>query len=389
VCGSQVRHVLRPHMTGGAPASPPALVAAVHGEGTRNNFDLLRLLAAFQVFYFHSNFHLRIPVGDIAVRVNEVVDFFPGVPIFFVISGFLISRSYERSRTLGAYARNRFLRIYPALWVCFLVSLAMLAAVGFLQTTLVATPRFAVWVAAQLTLFQVYNPDFLRSFGMGVLNGSLWTIPVELGFYVALPIVYAVVRRLPRAAGDLVLGAIALVSYSVWHFAINHPGHDTVLWVKMLLVSPAAYFYMFLFGVLFHRRFEQVRRLFEGRLLLWSVAYLALMLLQDAVFGPARKTSYPLVLMGNLTLAFWTMSFAFTGKTLSERILRGNDISYGLYIYHALVLNVLIHYGAIGRPVYVILAGGVSLSLAAFSWRLIESPVLKLKKRVRPPAAEA
>jgi len=192
------------------------------------------------------------------------------------------------------------------------------------------------------------------------------------------------VRRLPRAAGDLALVATALVSFSIWHFAINHPRHHRVLWVKMILVSPAAYFYMFLFGVLFHRRFDEARRLFEGKLLLWSIAYLALMLFQDAVFGPARKTSYLLMLLGYLTLAFWTMSFAFTGKTLSERVLRGNDISYGLYIYHALVLNALIHYGAVGRPIHVILAGAASLTLAALSWRLIESPVLKLKKRARP-----
>jgi peptidoglycan/LPS O-acetylase OafA/YrhL len=79
----------------------------------RNNFDLLRLAAALQVVHAHASEHLHIAYGAAGRIVNDVLLLFPGVPVFFVISGFLISMSYERSDDIAGYARNRVLRIFP------------------------------------------------------------------------------------------------------------------------------------------------------------------------------------------------------------------------------------------------------------------------------------
>jgi peptidoglycan/LPS O-acetylase OafA/YrhL len=69
--------------------------------------------------------------------------------------------------------------------------------------------RFLACLAAQLTIGQFYNPAFLRGFGVGVLNGSLWTIPVELQFYLLLPLLALFARR--RPAGWVVLAVTACV----------------------------------------------------------------------------------------------------------------------------------------------------------------------------------
>ena len=97
-----------------------------------NNFDLLRLLAAAQVIYLHSVFFLDRDERGFLPLVDFVASVFPGVPIFFVISGFLVSQSYERSHGIRDYARKRALRIFPALWICFAVTLALLS--GFFAT---------------------------------------------------------------------------------------------------------------------------------------------------------------------------------------------------------------------------------------------------------------
>src|SRR6202011_6269624 len=76
-----------------------------------NNFDLLRLLAALQVAVVHSIGFLK-PTRYFARLMEAGLDRFPGVPIFFVISGVLISKSYERSDSLRDYIRNRCLRIF-------------------------------------------------------------------------------------------------------------------------------------------------------------------------------------------------------------------------------------------------------------------------------------
>ncbi|MFZ3008386.1 MAG: acyltransferase, partial [Phenylobacterium sp.] len=143
-----------------------------------NNFDLIRLFAAVEVALVHAITHLNL--GD----VPKFLSYLPGVPIFFLISGFLIFPSYAKSTSLWQYSLKRIFRIYPALIVCFILSVAMLLAVGYMTWGIVASPQFGIWAAAQLTILQFYNPEFMRAFGAGVINGSLWTIAVELQFYV-------------------------------------------------------------------------------------------------------------------------------------------------------------------------------------------------------------
>ena len=78
---------------------------------SRNNFDLLRILAASQVMVAHSFHHLGL---DTESAWFQWLDRFPGVPVFFIISGFLVSASLERSKSPADYFTNRFLRIFPA-----------------------------------------------------------------------------------------------------------------------------------------------------------------------------------------------------------------------------------------------------------------------------------
>ena len=71
---------------------------------------------------------------------------------------------------------------------------------------------------------------------------------------------------------------------------------------------------------------------------------------------------------------------AYTFPTTSNKLLKGNDISYGVYIYHGLVLSVISQYKLFGDANYVIVISGITLVLATLSWLFIERPVLRMKK---------
>src|ERR1700704_498511 len=94
-----------------------------------NNFDLVRLMAAAQVAISHSASQLKIEHAD--WPLFGLISLFPGVPVFFFISGFLISKSFENNSVLKEFWLNRALRIYPGLVCCFLVSLAMVWMTGY------------------------------------------------------------------------------------------------------------------------------------------------------------------------------------------------------------------------------------------------------------------
>jgi len=92
-------------------ASDAQLAAIGPGADNRpNNFDLIRLLAAAQVAVVHAGEHL----GALPPKVIMWLGLFRGVPIFFFVSGFLISQAVDRTTDYKQYAKNRILRVFPA-----------------------------------------------------------------------------------------------------------------------------------------------------------------------------------------------------------------------------------------------------------------------------------
>lgn len=355
-----------------------------------NNFDLLRLLAALQVVWFHGYFHLKIELPEQIAPANGLLSLFPGVPIFFVISGYLVSASYERSPDVCSYFRNRFLRLYPGLWVAFAVSLGLVGGFGFLTRGLLCSGSFWFWVTTQLSFMQLYNPAAFRGFGVGVVNGSLWTIPIEITFYVALPAIYRwLLYGRDRAEGNLRLIALALPSYFAFFAMSVLGGRDHSFLFKLIDLTLVPHLWMFLLGVLLQRNADPVRPWIEGRVGGWTLLYVPTAWLYRELSARAAApeasvmdiaVAFAIAVAARTLLACWAISFALSLPGLGRRILRGNDLSYGVYIYHALIFNAFIELGWTGRPIILTALFAASLGLAWLSWRFVERPALRLKR---------
>lgn len=354
-----------------------------------NNFDLLRLIAAVQVVVVHGLDHLR-PIGSAIPSWQWIVESFPGVPIFFAISGFLISLSYERSGDLKTYFQNRALRIYPGLWMCVAFSIASVAVLS--PTTFqVGIGHFAVWVLSQLSIGQFYNPVWLRQYGVGVLNGSLWTIPVELQFYLILPVIYHFLG-LAHRRGTWGLALLLLLCWlRPWQFAGVHAvvedrffahtpgGAQPSLWYKLLGVTFIPYVYLFILGILIQRNWQRIAPWIAGRWPLWLVAYVGVALgLHRLGLTVGTNTPTPISVPFLLALVF---SLAYSAPTLADRILRRHDFSYGIYIYHMPVLNAFMVLGLAPDRSAIVPILGMTFLLAAASWVIIERPALRRKRQ--------
>lgn len=298
---------------------------------SHNSFDLVRLFAVTQVALCHSiEFMSPQYTSTFWFKVFEV---FPGVPIFFFVSGFLISRSYEQNSNIKEYALNRALRIFPALHVCVLLNILMIAALtGYFVLVNVKYDDLFLLYLAKTTIFQFYNPDFMRGFGDGVLNGSLWTVCVELQFYLLVPVLYAVISKQKKNVNIML--ACAVVVFMVFNRLLYHY-HDeyayTVYW-KLFRVSFIPWFYMFLVGVFFQKNFNFFCTMLKSiNLVALLVLYVGYVFLMQAAGFTLDNSISPLIYFPFVFIVFRVI---FSKLTVVSSLLRKNDISYGVYIYH-------------------------------------------------------
>ena len=345
----------------GTPRSP------VNGESVANNFDLIRLLAATQVTIKHCMVHL-----DVDSRYIDLLSIFPGVPIFFFISGFLIFKSYRNSGDLKKFSINRLLRIYPALLCCFVFSVSLVLFSSYLKPHDLLSKAFIAWALAQLSIVQIYNPEFLRGFGVGVLNGSLWTISVELQFYLLTPLLaYLTLRRQWMWAAILGAGMVANLAMNFWTGNSFGP--------TLFSVSAAPWFYMFVLGAWLTAREDWQARLRAVSVPIVVGAYLGIEVLAwlaglTVQGNGINPVSYAFLAALVFKLAHWR-------PETSNRLLGGNDISYGVYIYHMPIVNYMVFHHWTGTPALVMTALAITFGMAALSWFIVERPALRLKRR--------
>jgi peptidoglycan/LPS O-acetylase OafA/YrhL len=341
-----------------------------------NNFDLIRLLAALQVAVVHAITKLR-PTGALLQTILSGLSLFPGVPIFFVISGLLISKSYEQSYSVRNYYRNRCLRIFPGLWVCLVVSIGVILISGVGSIGPVFTRDWLLWWAAQMSIFQNYHPTFLEPLADSGLNGALWTIPVELEFYLLVPALYYVLRLQWRRGNVLVVTVLALSLAADLVLVYGQSGSVWLTDCGFLSATLAPYLWIFLVGVLIQRNWSRLRRFLAHRAHWWLIGYCLLRIVAKLLRIEAGGNNINPVFL--LPLAGLTISCAMSAPSLSNRILHHRDVSYGTYIYHMLVIDLQAHFRVRAGAFAVMATIAISVALAAMSWGVVEKPFLMRK----------
>jgi peptidoglycan/LPS O-acetylase OafA/YrhL len=347
-----------------------------------NNFDLVRLFAALQVVLFHGYEHLHLP-SQLLNSVVYSLRFFPGVPIFFAISGFLVFATYDYNPDLKNYFRNRFLRIYPGLWACLLITIGILSAFGYINFATVFSKQFWLWIVTQASFLQFYTPVILRHFGVGNPNGALWTIPVEISFYIFIPFIFWLFKRIRISRNAWILIWMAMsVAYNIYYQPYKFQAERPDL-VKLMGVTIGPYLFYFLLGSLAYTNWDKIRKWYEGKGLLWLAIY-GIYCIVFCIWLQKFHTGYWTNFYHFISvflLSQTVLSVAYTKRGLSNRILKKNDLSFGLYIYHMPVINLLLALGYEGNNFSIAIVIIITTALAYVSWRFVERPALLLKKR--------
>jgi peptidoglycan/LPS O-acetylase OafA/YrhL len=347
-----------------------------------NCFDFIRLLAAIAVVIGHATRHLEI--SFLWLDPGGRYWFRDGVPLFFILSGFLVYRSCERcvetSRPLWQFYLNRLLRVAPAIYAYLLVTVVLLLSAGVIGLSTFAEIPFLLWIASTIALVPVFHPSTFNDFGVGVLNGSLWTIPVECSFYLTVPAAAFAAKRFTKTRMMTVVAIIALLGLFLDWAIVRFLGVGLVSKLHDATFLP--YFVYFALGIFWTIAWSKAPK--SGGLAIFAtIAYL---LIRLGPVHPGGLAEMMLIPVWAFPLSYAAIWFGYGGPSvLSKFTSRIGDLSFGAYIWHMVIINFVIFYGPVRNRSTVVDTLTVTVVVLAVcvvafgSWHLVEKPSLKLK----------
>lgn len=351
-------------------------------------FDYLRLVLAFSVVAWHS-FGLLRGREAIEVALQNVyvsVPVYLILPMFFALSGYLVTGSLERSNSVQGYLLARGLRLFPALMVEVLIAALIL---GPLVTSLsvqayLSDPGFFKYFLNIVGLVRYELPGvFLGNPYPQAVNGSLWTVPFELECYIDLMLLYLLgvfrsrwlvlaafvllsvmmigmgftsAKGLVAAFKDLVIGASGVQAN------LQEATNSSIQIARTLVAS-------FFAGALIHSWADRLP--FNG----WLAAVCG-------VSGVLLLSSATTYFYAPLPLAYLTVWLGLLSPP-RNLLTNGGDYSYGVYLYSFPIQQTLAWTGFYSSY-WAFFASAVlcSLAIAVLSWHLIEKPCLRLRARI-------
>ncbi len=346
----------------------------------RNSFDSLRLIFAVLVIFSHSfplthGTNAREPLARLAapamVAGDEITLGAVAVWAFFTISGFLITKSWQRSSSPWSYMEKRFRRIYPG----FLGAVSFCALLQGVFSAVRPRELPGWWNflshAMQLQMFDT-KAIFTTNPLPNVINGSLWSIPFE--FWCYLGVLFLGLARMLKGCRWVVLLFLTVVACHAW-IDYRHwlPGGMLLGRIFGFPLSWVRVLPFFLGGMFLALAEERVE-------LRPSFAVVSSLLLVVATpFAYVPLIVYPI--FGSYLLLY----VALSPRTLYLNLGRWGDFSYGTYLYAFPIQQLIVH--ASNRPVTPLqlffLATPLSIGAGIVSWFLIERRFLSRQSEKR------
>jgi peptidoglycan/LPS O-acetylase OafA/YrhL len=352
-------------------------------RGVGPGFDFLRIALATLVILCHSYLIVDGNFDFLDPRLWAI--FGPVLPMFFALSGFLITGSAQRLK-LKDFLLNRALRIVPALAVDIFVSALV---IGPIVTTLslhdyVRGKEFHHYFLNIIGFIHFELPGVFTSnpccSGVGQVNGSLWTVPFEIGCYALMSCLILVEAVRSRSRMLAICAGFVILYWLLPHFfaRVNLEAHFSEHLLKFLdgFVSErgrSLYLY-FLGGILVYMLMDKI-----PYSIYIAIPFAVLVMACNGGFFSLGKLSDPVLTIPTAYLAAYIGFQPVPKLPLYSR----GDYSYGMYLYGFPLQQVLVWMwpGRFSIAAHFFCSMVFATVVAMVSWHLIEKPVLGLRRK--------
>jgi len=303
------------------------------------------MLFHYTTHYGHEIGHLTAPLLGFPIGNY-------GVQLFFLISGFVIFMTLERTHTAMDFVVSRFSRLYPAYWASFALSALFVYTVGLPEQRLRPSE-----LMLNLTMFQ----QFL---GARHLDGSYWTLQVELFFYIQMLFWFYIgqMHHIRRIIVVWLLTALA--------FAMAHRMHHDFSWTlgELLIIQHIPFFAL---GILFYQMHQGSHNRWHTHALIIACA---------AVVAMTQEPIYGIVAL-SCSGVFYLVTYGALGWLALRPFVLLGSISYSLYLLHQVIGFDIIwhveHDMHVSGSLAVLIAMAISIGLALLLTRIVEQPSLR------------
>lgn len=336
---------------------------------TKNALDIFRLIATLQVFLGHIITHFSMENPPV-----NVVYFVRGVPILFVLCGFLTAKSLE-GRSVKKWLLGRLVRVVPAFWMCILVNTVIILIVYETKPSVIDG---VIYLITQFLAMNFYTGDWLREYGCGVPNGVLWTIPVQIQFFLLAPIMAKIIKPRSVYVGGATIFVLSAFSILLQRISAFLPSMIS----KLIGVTVAPYLYFLVAGMVAWYHKDKIIPALQKRKWFILLSYFVWKLMENHLAFPHFVDGVLYNIVTTLLVAALIFAFAFCGTWRMKR-----DITYGFYLYHMVIVNLILHLGVTSlEPLWQggVLVAGIALLTTICAWlsqHLIEIPTARLLKK--------
>lgn len=332
-----------------------------------NNFNFLRFLFAILVVVSHS--YPLSGSNESEQWIHQITNgqlnwASIGLNGFFVISGYFIFQSLQRSTSLLDYFKKRILRIFPALVGMLLL---VLLVVPFLYTgdgNIFVQYDYYSYLPNNLSLylFQSTINGVFDSNYYHAINGSLWTIRYEFSLYIALAILYFF-RNSKEAVANILFISLVLM-YLIFVFFINQ--------VAGYKIANLQGYHLFNLGTFFVAGSVMASLEFE-KYINKTILFVGLVVTVIAIYFQCYD------LVKHILLPIIVLTIGFIPFPFFSSFDKYGDMSYGIYIYSFSVQQTLVYLFNLKVYMLMLVSLFISISLGYFSWHLIEKRALQFK----------
>jgi peptidoglycan/LPS O-acetylase OafA/YrhL len=326
----------------------------------KNCFDFLRFFFAFTILLAHL---WELSGSKSLAFLSSFTNSAIAVQGFFVISGFLVAKSYTNTPSLKQYFIKRAKRILPAYFFVILFSTIVLSVFSTYNYSdyfsNISTYKYFGWNLIFMNFVHPCLPGLFDNNLLCAVNGALWTLKVEEGFYVVLPLIFYLITKFKKPT--LILATIYILSLIYWfvmQFYFNKP-----LFAKQL----PGYLSYFAVGIFLFLNFKSFLK-HKSKFLILSIAAITV----SSIFPQNFDILYPAAFGSIVLLAAYNLPFL-------NNFGKYGDFTYGLYIFHFPIIQLFRFYNLFERFNPFLMAISIliiTFIFALFSWFFIEKRFL-------------